>query len=50
MIAPSQTAAASSKLMLDGLCASAPCSRTQTYSACAPERIAEDLVSDRELA
>ena len=38
MIAPSQTAAASSKVMPAGLCASAPASRTQTYSAWAPLR------------
>ena len=50
MIAPSQTAAASSKVMPAGLCASAPLSRTQTYSAFAPDSDAEDLVADLELA
>ena len=50
MIAPSQTAAASSKLMPAGLCASGPLSRTQTNSACAPKPAdAEDLVADLEL-
>jgi hypothetical protein len=38
MIAPSQTAAASAKLMLPGMVASDACSRTQTYSACVPKR------------
>ena len=32
---PSQTAAASSKLIPSGMCATAPLSRTHTYSACA---------------
>src|SRR6266568_2102267 len=36
-LAPSQTAAASSKLMLAGLCAKGAVSGTQTYSACAPD-------------
>ena len=49
MLAPSQTAAASSKVMPAGLCASAPLSRTQTYSAFAPSASAEDLVADLEL-
>jgi hypothetical protein len=38
MLAPSQTAEASSKVMAAGLCASAPRSPMQTYSACAPDR------------
>ena len=50
MIAPSQTAAASSKVMPAGLCASAPLSRTHTNSAWAPDSDAEDLVADLELA
>src|SRR3990172_9560954 len=36
-LAPSQTAAASSKVMPVGLCASGALSRTQTNSACAPK-------------
>src|SRR5918996_3789450 len=39
-IAPSQTAAASSKVMLAGLCASGPLSRMQTNSASAPKAYA----------
>ncbi len=37
MLTPSQTAAASSKVMPAGLCATAALSRTQTNSACAPK-------------
>ena len=38
MLGPSESAAASSKLIPAGMCASAPCSRTQTSSALAPDR------------
>ena len=49
MLAASQTAAVSSKLITDGLPASAPLSRTQTNSG-AETGDAEHLVPDRELA
>ena len=48
MIPPSQTAAASSKLIAAGLCATAALSRAQTYSAWAPGLDAEDLVAGLE--
>ena len=51
MHAPSQTAAASSKVMPAGMCATGALSRTQTNSALAPEALdAEDAVADLELA
>ena len=50
MLAPSQTAAASSKVMPAGMCASGALSRMQTNSACAPKPVdAEDVVTDLEL-
>ncbi len=50
MLAPSQTAAASSKVMPVGMGAIAALSGMQTYSACRAEALdAEDVVADLEL-